>query len=332
MRLLNFKQFVDGLNESALITEAFNSTIMQKITSNKTNGLGKQFYGALSKLGIAASEITNADITPATPQEALDLAKENPNLILIFYSSTEKDNPYSDYWNYKKIQADVVMAVVKGKSYMGLSYDKWASKKGGKSEYILTAADNGLGIDDKSKSKYGSGLNTLKKMASVCDIVYVIDPDKVASSKELRANRVEARKGAIAFVDDKDFKAQNKSRYEAILATRASLEDIDKMVSDAIDTLTEQIKKAIAEGKKGSYGEILIGTDKKGREIRMSDAGNTMSHLLSDYSRWANDKEQARASKEKWGEIDNYYEKSSMQHAKEIKDRVRKIEDLNYAW
>jgi hypothetical protein len=332
MRIPNFQQFVDSLNESILITEAFNSTIMQKITSNKRNGLGKQFYGALSKMGIAASEITNADITPATPAEALDLAKADPNLILIFYSSTEKENPYSDSWSYKKIEPDVVMAVVKGKSYMGLSYDKWASKKGGKSEYNLVAADNGLGLDDKSKSKYGSGLNTLKKMASVCDIVYVIDPTKVASSFELRANRVEARKGAIAFVDDKDFKNQNRSRYEAILATRASQEDIDKMVSDAIETLTAQIKKGIADGKKGQYGEILIGKDKKDREIRMSDAGNVMSNLLSDYSRWANDKEQARVSKEKWGEIDNYYEKSAMNHAKNIKDRVRKINDLNYAW
>jgi hypothetical protein len=317
------------------LTEAFNSSIIRKLTSNTKGGIGKKFFDTLSKIGIAASEITNLDIQTITPSEASKWTSANPQDILIYYSNTEKSNPYAgkDTWRDQKIvPADTVLAVVKGKYYMGLEYDRWASK-GGKAEYKLVQAggNDSIGID-KHKNSYGSGLNTLKKMAEVSDVVYVINPNTVPSSKDLRDERKESKAGAAAFKDDKQFKTENQSRYQAILQDRASKDDIDKLVQDAIDELTNQIKDGIISKAKTQYGDILIGVDPKGREIKMSDAGNLMNNIIRDYGYYATAKNNSAESESRHGERDNYYEKQAASYAKNIKDYLNKVKSKNYAW
>ena len=337
--ILKFEDFVfeSELANHELIVEAFNSSVLQRITNAKEGGIGKAFYDTLSKMGIAASEITNLDISTLTPAEAEKHAKTNLNDILVYYSETEKKNPFSDDYEYRTIKGDAVLALVKGKLFMGLKYDRWASK-GGKAEYTFVPANEGnvkeLGLKDKSGGKYGSGITSLKRIAEVSDVVYVINADMVAAHRtaELRGGRKEAKQGAAAFKDDKQFKQENMSRYEAILKERASNTDIDKTVADAIDLLSTQIKDAIGKGAKTSYGEVLIGTDAKGREIRMSDASNMMSNILSDYGRYAQSSNDAIKSREQWKERDNYYEEQAKSFAKSITDRFKKIKDLNYAW
>jgi hypothetical protein len=342
MKLLNFNEFVDHVNESReieLLTESFNSSILQRLTNNTSGGIGKKFFDTLSKMGIAASNVTNNDITTIAPADAAKYTAAHPNQILIYYSTTEKPNPHvsSDgKYQYGNIKADTVLAVVKGKTYLGLAYDRWASKSGGKAEYkIVAATDAGttLGISDKSAKGYGSsGLNTLKKMADVADVVYAINPDTVPSSNQTREDRKESRQGAIAFKDDKQFKAENISRYEAILRDRASNDDIDKMISDAIDILTTQIKDAISSKAKTEYGDVLIGVNPKGRQVKMSDAGHLMSSILRDYGTYASAKNDEEASEKRHGEVDRYYRNRSAEAAKAIKDNFNKIKNMNYAW
>ncbi len=334
----HIKSFEDFLNESYYaVNEAFKSSILQTIVSNKKGKIGKEFFDTLSKMGIAASDITNLDIIEANPKDGARISKSNPNAILIYYSNTQKPNPFvgKDAYGNGMIEANVPLAVVKGSLYMGLAYDRWASKSGGNAQYkLVPLKDSGkaLGSPEKSGGKYGDGLTSLSRMAEVSDTLYVIDPANVPSSVELKLNRAESRKGAIAFIDDKDFKNQNQSRYEAMLRERASNDDVDKLIQDAIDTLTEQIKKAISEKKKASYGEVLIALDPKGREIKMSDAGNQMSSLLTDYARYVDFKNSAEESKSRFGDSDKYYENQSAAYAKNIKDRLNKIKNLNYAW
>jgi hypothetical protein len=339
-KLLKFEDFVfeSETREYELILEAFNSSVLQKISSNSKGGVGKAFFDTLSKMGVAASEITNLDITELDPKDAHKHAKSNPNDILIYFSNEDKPNPYKgkESYGYANIQADIVLAVVKGKNWMGLKYDRWASK-GGKAEYTLADANTNnvktMGIGNYGGGKYDSGITSFAKIAEISDVVYVIDLNKIeARSTQLRLDRKTSKEGAIAFKDDKQFKQENMSRYEAILKERASNTDIDKVVSDAIDLLTTQIKDAIGKGAKTSYGEVLIGTDPKGREIRMSDAGSMMSNILSDYGRYASSMNDAEKSREQWKERDNYYEAQAKTYAKSITDRFKKIEDLNYAW
>ena len=336
MKLLNFNEFVTHLNESQeLLLESFNSSIIQSIvTKQREGGIDKKFFDALSKMGVAVSEITNLDITSIDPKDGAKYSGEYPNHILIYYSTTEKENPYvskDGKYYYGTIKADVPLAIVKGKGYMGLAYDRWASK-GGKAEYkIIHNKDSSisLGLGDKFGN---SGLGTLKKMADVSDIIYVINPDTVPSSKQTRDDRKESKAGAEAFIDDKQFKANNQARYEAILKDRASNEDIDALVSAAIEELTAQIKDAVAKKTMTKYGDILVGTSPKGREVKMSDAGNHMSNILRDYGYYAQGKNDQAKSEERWGEMDKYQRDRSAQYAKSIKDAYNKISTFNYAW
>jgi hypothetical protein len=169
-------------------------------------------------------------------------------------------------------------------------------------------------------------------MAEVSDVVYAINPETVPSSKELRAERKESRQGAIAFKDDKQFKSENMSRYEAILRDRASKDDVDSIVKEAIEALTKQITDAIESKAKTKYGDVLIGMDPKGREVKMSDAGNLMSRILRDYGYYAGAKNSEADSEKRHGEVDTYYQREAAKYAKEIKDSMNKIKALNYAW
>lgn len=341
MKLLNFNEFQDHLNEQKeiaefnLVVEAFNSPIIQKLASLPKGAMGKKFFDVLSKMGIAASDITNNDITTLSPADAAKWTAANPNDILIYFSNTEKPNPYAgrDAWRDERtVPADAVLAVVKGKTYMGLAYDRYASKSG-KAEYkmIQAAGNDSIGVD-KSKNSYGSGLNTLGKMAEVTDIVYVINPATVPSSAGLRKERQESRQGAAAFKDDKEFKKENQSRYEAILRDRASKTDIDQLIQDTIDELTTQIKDAMVAKAKSKYGDILIGLDPKGREIKMSDAGNLMSNILRTYDSYASAMNNAVESEKRHGMVDTYYTNTAAQQAKYLKDYSTKVKAKNYAW
>ncbi len=217
---------------------------------------------------------------------------------------------------------------------MGLKYSRWASK-GGKAIYSIAASGDQskpLGLDDKSGGKYGSGLNTLKKMAEVTDVVYVIDPEAVSSTKELLASRVESKKGAQAFVDDKQFKQENMSRYEAILKERASKDDIDGLVKEAIDKMTAQIHKAMTEKKVGQYGDIEVGVSAKGRPASMRDVASHMSKILDDYNRYAGYLATAKKSEERHGLSDDYYRKEAATYAKKVKDACLQIDSFSYIW
>ena len=72
------------------------------------------------------------------------------------------------------------------------------------------------------------------------------------------------------------------------------------MVADAIETLTKQIKDGLAEGKKGKYGDVIIGTKKNGSEAKMRDAANHMSNILDDYNRYVSYIVQAEESEKRY--------------------------------
>jgi hypothetical protein len=110
---------------------------------------------------------------------------------------------------------------------------------------------------------------------------------------------------------------------------------LDKIVLNAIDKLTDQIKDAISTGNMSKYDEILIGTDPKGREVKISDASNLMRNILDDYSRYCNYLSTAEKETERYGTgmgSDSYYKREAANYAKALTDRIAKIENKNYAW
>ena len=91
------------------------------------------------------------------------------------------------------------------------------------------------------------------------------------------------------------------------------------------------IAAALKSGEKTKYGEIKIGEDSRGREIKLTDASNMMSGILSDYDRYVSYMVNVEKEKEQ-GYSSGYYEREAKQYAKYISDKVKKIKDMDYAW
>jgi len=174
----------------------------------------------------------------------------------------------------------------------------------------------------------------MKQVSELADRAYVLDLDILKarySSAEQRDERAAAKKGATAFKNDKDFKAENLARYNNIIADRAASMPIDKMVQDSIDIMANQIKDAIARGEKGRYGDIIVGKTDKGREAKLSDASNHMRGILDDFNRYVSYTNQAEEEK-KSGYSGDYYAREVKNYAKTITDKIKQIETFSYAW
>lgn len=337
-KLLSYEEFV---NESyQLITESFRSTILQSIVSNKSiNGKEREFFDALSRYGISASEITDYQIITIEPDKAAKYTKHNPSAVLIYYSTKEKRNPYKGeyFYNENDIPKNRVLAVVKNSVYVALEYK--GSKKS-VSSFIKPDSRyaSSLGINT-SGGKYGSGLTNLKRMAEVSDVVYVIDPDRTPSSKEIRNERVESRRGALALKDPKLIKQENISRYEEIIKERRFKESsIDGKVQETFNTLNKQLQDAIELNKFDERGNLIIGKSKKDKNIYLSDMSSITSKLLSSYSsyiRYMNDFEIEKNRESS----DSLYVKEKSWYLRAAKNEIltldkiqKEVEAFNYAW
>ena len=65
-----------------------------------------------------------------------------------------------------------------------------------------------------------------------------------------------------------------------------------------------------------------------GRGVKMRDASNHMSNILSDfedYVRYSNEAQSGLTSS-------HYYEERIKQEAKSLKDRIAKVEKMDYVW
>jgi len=339
----SFSEFVNSLSNE-LVTEAFGSQRLAQLFMG-TNGkldknLAKAFYGSTK---VAMDKVQDEDIISTDPQTAYK-AKQT-NTIVFYISDNEKENPHAPYDAYHSNKVipggGYLLAVTSGgnKFYdqVWSSSSRYSSRKN--NDRNLKMVDNNptdsIGIGKKYKGWDATGLYNVKRIAEVADRAIVINVDLLQqkySTVNKRNDRHAAKSGATAFKSHADFKQENKTRYEQILSTKAAALPLDKMVADAIDTLTQQIKDGLSKGEKTKYGEISIGTNRKGNHVKMKDASNHMSSILDDYSRYCDYVQQDAESEKRFGSSESWYQREVKNYAKRIKDGINKIESFDYAW
>ena len=189
----------------------------------------------------------------------------------------------------------------------------------------------------KSGSGYGStGLYNVKRVAEVADTAYVIDLSVLrgqSGTSSLVAKRSSQKLGAIAFKSDAQFKKENLARYKEALQGRAAKGDVDTMVLEAIQQVTKQISAAVSGKSLSQYGDVLIGKNRKGRDVTASDASNALNRLLQDFARYSSAK--IELEKSQAGDLNyrsSYSEAKVKEHALEIKTQCMKINKLDYGW
>lgn len=335
----SFSEFVNSLNESTeSLNEAFASAKLASILTgaNKMDkDLPQAFYN-MSK--IALDKIQDVDIIEMDPQTAKK--EKRANAVYLYFTTNEKKNPYAgeSAWSEEKtIPANTLLAITDGSNeWMATEWQRSYARDKKSIRTLKTAKrDDSAGFAKSGASnKYGSGISSMKQVAELADRAYCLDLDILKARYSTAAQREErsaAKKGAIAFKTDKEFKAENMNRYNTIIANRAVEMPIDKIVQDAIDTLTNQIKNALVKGEKGQYGEIIVGKTDKGREAKMNDAANHMKNILDDFQRYVNYTNQAENEKAA-GYGGDYYTNEVKNYAKRITDKIKQIETFTYAW
>jgi len=318
----------------SLVTEAFKSSKLRNLltmTDSMTYGdkadaaLPKAFY-QLTKMKL--DQIGDEDLIDMTPKEAYKAYANNRDTVVFYIVDNAKHNPFGTGQ-----VAPGVLALTRGKDFLGVQYESSGYRRK-KNTKTLKGGDDRMAVGgNKAYKGYdATGVSSIKRAADLADRAVAFSLVNTAkSSKEDIERRVDQKSGAVAFIDDKDFKSANKARYDEILATKASKLPLDKMVADSIDALTSQIKDGLVKGEKGRYGDIIIGRTSKDREVKMRDASNHMSNILDDYSRYVDYIKQAEEAKAN-DYSSKYYEKESKNYAKEIKDKVSKIKKFDYAW
>ena len=341
-----FESFGAFLNSEGILNEAISSSILRSVLSNGREGkqakknlsqLAKGFYG-LSK--VALDKIQDEDFIISNDVSKIFKNYGGSSHVLFFISDNEKENPYYDHnngsWNdYKVVPGGgIVLAAMSGdRQFYANEWSRWAGERAW-SKNKKGDVDQ-IGINHKYRGWGASGLNNGKRISEMSDRVIVINLELIRqkySTENLRNARKEARAGATAFKSDKDFRDANRNRYHKILADKAASLPLDKMVSDAIDKLAKQISDGLKKGEKTRYQEIKIGESPKGKEVKAKDASQHMSNILDDYSRYVDYIRQAEESEARYGEKESYYERESKNYAKNIKERINKIDSFDYAW
>ena len=333
-----FGQFVDAnfLNEafkSMRFAELFMSTSRYSGKKSMKKDLVKAFYNS-TKVNLA--KIEDEDLLTSDPQTVYK--NKTDDTIVFYISDNEKENPYAPYDAYSSNKTipggGYLLAMATGKNeFYGV---EWSRYSGGRT---LSKRDNNpsdsVGISKKYKGWDATGLYNVKRIAEVADRAVVLNIALLKqkySTAEIRASREEARKGATAFKNDKDFRDANRARYHKILADKAASLPLDKMVEEAIDKLAKQISDGLKKGEKTQYDEIKIGVSPKGREVKARDASAHMSNILDDYGRYVSYIKQAEESEERYGERESYYERESKNYAKRVKEKIAKVDTFDYAW
>lgn len=343
----NFTNFVnesylgEGNLESTEINEALKSSKLRGLLSmNKSpKTLLKGIYGQTK---IALDKVEDHQIIDIDPKDG-----PKQNGYVFYYTTQAKENPYASGHFDTEFPANSLLALAKGKKVFYVR-SRWSRK--GAHEYSLTIdADGGRGSSstaigpNKSYSGWdASGLGSLSRVISIADAAFVVNPEALETTGNKIMQRSQAKEGAIAFKDDKEFKDANMARYKEILTKRSSTLDVDKEVVKAIEEIADIMKAGIKDKKKDKYNQIIMGTGKNGRTFRINDLSNFTNNLMSDYERWAqytNDAENAKARLEKEGadtkeeqwEV-RYNEREALKYAKDIKDRLKKLKSKNLAW
>jgi len=317
------------------VNEAFSSMKLQSILTN-AGSMPKDFAKAFYQMAkIQLDKVQDVDIIEMDPEQARK--EKRKSAVYLYFTTNEKPNPYAgrNSWGVTTIPGNTLLGVTDGSNeWLAADYARtWGSDR--TKTLSKTKRNDGAGFGKSAANDtWGSGISSLSKVAELADRAYVLDLDILRarySTAAKRDERTAAKAGATAFKSDKDFKKENLARYHTILADRAAAMPIDKEVLRAIDVVSSQIKDGLIAGKKGKWGDVVIGEDPKGREIKLRDASNAMQNLLDDFNRYVDYTNQAKREEEA-GYGSNYYSREVKNYAKSIKDRISKIEKMDYAW
>ena len=347
----DYKLFKESL-QTELITERFSSDILRQFAAQDG---GSRWRGGIAKdmqkfANLALDKISDADFTTTTPEAYWKGGDaKNPNKVGFFvdadpgfikWAKANKKYMPSGLSLVNISKYGVVLSVIRGGigMYHGFSMDRGSSysrhRKGTEERYGILAKDY------ETRSLYNgwegapTAKVTRKNLIDAATRVYVLDLDSLRDKYDvsgLKSDRANSKAGATALKDAKSIKDENLKRYNAILTDRAAMTDVDQAVKDSIELLNQHISDALKNGTMDKFGNLVIGTDPKGRSLKITDGADYMKRLLDDYQRYKDYQRQDKEARDD-GRGENYYSREVKNYAKAITDRAKAVKAKNYAW
>lgn len=334
-----------------IINEALKSSKLRNLIQIKQGGkdLIKGIYG-LAK--VALDKVTDdMIITNSDPVEVYKKAKTYGNVLVFWISRNQKENPYApDRYGYNSasdIPANTLLAVSNGRNEMFDNHASWTRAYSDGKERSKTTrslknkgrypgSKDTIGVDKSHNQWSGTGLGNIKRIAEVSDECYIINIDAVRdrlSTSDKVSKRAAQKSDATAFDNPKDIKQANINKYNTILAQRADNPDkIDKQVKEIIEDAHEFLMAGLAKKEMGDYGEITIGKDPKGRDIKPRDLTSYISNILQDYQGYVSAYVNAKDEEEKYGTSSDWYKRDAKRKALDLKQRIAKWDNKNIVW
>ena len=301
-----------------ILTEKFASKKLSKLAKEKDFKREKFFQAAANTYNIAWDQVPDSAVT-------LNKPSGNSDVVNFFFVDKSIRNPFQGSSWDGTIYPGLIGAT-KGKKLIHTNHARWKSQDKG--------ATLGTGKPGKRMGSQTAGLHNFKRYAEVADRVYSIDLSKLKDgTKDLKASRAAAKKGATALMDAKTIASQNRQRYEKLLTDRLAnsspgdqivkmVDAVTKMYKDSVDKQVAMLKKKkVSSGWNDSATLIM-------RAYR--DIIQDFEYYLRDENNAIKGAEKDKAEKLKrgddaaWSE-EKYYKKEMIKKARKIQSEFKTL-------
>lgn len=328
---MKYLKLFENFNPEEEVSEALASSKLRSVKAidqylGGNKNLLKQLYGTY---GIAFDKVTDDQVIEMNPMTAYK--DRNKGESIVFYVTTrEKENPYYSEGGARKFPANSLLAITNGDNlFLGYSWARYGRTGRVRAD---KSADGAYGVDKRYKGFGASGLYSVKRVAEIADVAYVIPLDQVARTADIQKERAAQKAGAIALIDPKKFKEENLKRYKEIAAQKiAGKDEVSKLVLKAIDEISAQIKGAIESNEVDGYGQPIVGKNNKGRAASVSDAANHMRRIMEAYNDYVSALREAERYSEDGGSR-KYYEERSKEKLIDVRSLLNQTSNFGYAW
>ena len=222
------------------ITEKFASKKIQLLSKQRDFKSNNFFNASANSYGIAWDKV---------PDSAVAMNKPNggSNFLNFFFVEKRKSNPYAgNSWDGSVYEG--LIGATLGKKSIYVNRSKWKSDG---------QPTTGVVTKPSQRMAQVAGLHNFKRYSEVADKIWTIDISEIKdANKELKANRIESKKGATALMKAADMAKRNISRYNDAIAIKVAAggpKDMDKMMDAATKLLTQTIAINTKLLKAGKY-------------------------------------------------------------------------------
>lgn len=245
----NYKEIHEDLIEDAefmaTVNEALQSSILRDFNKQESgdrwrSGLAKDIYKYYK---VKVDEITDQDFVKITPEEYFSQGyKKDTNIIGFFVDSNpELLKALKEKGHIKSSGIGVLTTILRGNKcmYWGFKSDPGFGRRkmNGTERYGILADEyrtkSVYGWDGTVKAKLT--VKNIKEVSTDCYLLNIESLGEKYGAAVRTAERAAAKKGALAFMTDSQIKADNKSRYDAIVQAGLTPEFIFKQVRTSFE-------------------------------------------------------------------------------------------------